>query len=49
MATQYIKYAKKCGKNFFLQIIGGGGAWLLWPRGGYAHGYSGSHPQFFRG
>ena len=25
MATQYIKYAKKCLKNFFSQIIGGGG------------------------
>ena len=25
MATQYIKYAKKCKKNFFFQILGGGG------------------------
>ena len=25
MATQYIKYAKKCEKKFFFQIIGGGG------------------------
>ena len=23
MAPQYIKYAKKCKKNFFSQIIGG--------------------------
>ena len=23
MATQYIKYAKKCRKNFFSKIIGG--------------------------
>ena len=23
MATQYIKYAKKCEKKFFFQIIGG--------------------------
>ena len=25
MATQYIKYAKKCRKIFFSKIIGGGG------------------------
>ena len=24
MATQYIKYAKKCEKNFFSQIMGRG-------------------------
>ena len=35
MDTQYIKYAKKCGK-FFFQIMKGGGG-LFWPGGGYAH------------
>ena len=37
MATQYIKYAKKCRKNFFSKIIGGGGHGPFWPGGGYAH------------
>ena len=37
MATQYIKYAKKCRKNFFSKIIGGGHG-PFWPGGGYAHG-----------
>ena len=32
MATQYIKYDKKCKK------ILGGGHGLFWPGGGYAHG-----------
>ena len=36
MATQYIKYAKKCRKNFFSKIIGGGHG-PFWPGGGYAH------------
>ena len=38
MATQDIKYAKKCSKNFFSQIIkGGGGHGSFGPGGGYAH------------
>ena len=37
MATQYIKYAKKCEKRFF-QIMGrGGGHGPFWAGGGYAH------------
>ena len=37
MATQYIKYAKKCEKKFFSQFMGGGGHGPFWPWGGYAH------------
>ena len=36
MATQYIKFAEKCEKKFFSQIMGGGHG-LFWPGGGYAH------------
>ena len=35
MATQYIKYTKKCEKSCFFKIIGEG----AWPGGGYAHVY----------
>ena len=35
MATLYIKYAKKCEKNFFFQIINGND--LFWEGGGYAN------------
>ena len=35
MATLYIKYAKKCEKMFFFQIINGHGP--FWPGGGYAN------------
>ena len=36
MATQYIKYAKKCEKKlFFPNYRGGHGP--FWPGGGYAH------------
>ena len=38
MATQYIKYAKKCEKRFFFQTIGGGGHGTFWPGDDYAHG-----------
>ena len=37
MATQYIKYAKKCEKKFFFQIIRREGVYLFWLKGGYAH------------
>ena len=38
MATQYIKYAKKCEKKvFFLNHRGGGGHGFFWPGDGYAH------------
>ena len=43
MATQYIKYAKKCEKNFFSQIIGGHGP--FWPGGGYAHACNDDYPM----
>ena len=36
MATQCIKYAKKCGKKFFFQIMGGiapFGQWMVTPMG----------------
>ena len=36
MATQYIKYAKKCEKMFFPNYRGDHGP--FWPGGGYAHG-----------
>ena len=35
MATQYIKYAKKCEKMFFFQITNGHGP--FWPGGCYAN------------
>ena len=35
MATQYIKYTKKCLKNFFPNY---GGHGFFWLGGGYAHG-----------
>ena len=44
MATQYIKYAKKCRKNFFSKIIGGGHV-PFWPGGGYAHDIDKNHDQ----
>ena len=39
MATQYIKYAKKCEKKFVFSNYGGGGGGhgFFWPGGGYAH------------
>ena len=37
MATQYIKYAKKCEKKFVFSNYGGGGHGPFWPGGGYAH------------
>ena len=37
MATQYIKYVKKCEKMFFPNYGGGGGHGSFWPGGGYAH------------
>ena len=36
MATQYIKYAKKCEKSFFPNCRGRGNS-LFWPGGGYAY------------
>ena len=36
MATQYIKYAKKCEKKFVFSNYGGGHG-PFWPGGGYAH------------
>ena len=42
MATQYIKYAKKCLKKFFPQIIGGGHC-PFWQSGGYAHDLKNRH------
>ena len=42
MATQYIKYTKKCKKNFFQNFRGGGGHGSFWPGGGYAHACSNS-------
>ena len=38
MATLYIKYAKKCEKMFFFQIVNGHGP--FWPWGGYVNAIS---------
>ena len=37
MATLYIKYAKKCEKMFFFQIINVHIYGPFWPEGGYAN------------
>ena len=42
MATQYIKYAKKCEKKFFFQIMGGGMAFFGY---GVATPMSEIHPK----